>query len=300
MIELRHLAYFRAVAEHGSIAKAAAALHMTQPTLSRQIAQLEREVGHRLLRRTSRGTSLTGAGEGLAEHVATIFVQVDRIPDVLASHEQAQRLVHLGIPPGIPELWFEGFRGALAAAAPHLRLRPHEATSEEQRQLLRRGLIDVGLLHLDPPELHAALVLAHSFGCAVRHPSKVAAGSSVTLEDLDGLRVMAHSSHESPGQEARLRAAAEIQGLHIVWLFRQFSEHAALIAETSDADVVLLGEPSARKYFPSWPWLPLNPSDSVNATVHTWAAWADQDLPHLEQILDAMRGASGGRLPDAV
>lgn len=62
-MELRVLKYFTVVAAEGSITKAAERLFITQPTLSRQIAELEEEVGSPLLVRTNRSVSLTAAGE---------------------------------------------------------------------------------------------------------------------------------------------------------------------------------------------------------------------------------------------
>ncbi|MEU6252285.1 LysR family transcriptional regulator [Streptomyces sp. NPDC047043] len=62
-LDLRLVRYFTAVAEHRHFGRAAEALHITQPSLSRQIARLEHQVGARLLDRTSRGTRLTEAGE---------------------------------------------------------------------------------------------------------------------------------------------------------------------------------------------------------------------------------------------
>jgi len=62
-LDLRLVRYFTAVAEHRHFGRAAEALHITQPSLSRQIAGLEQQVGARLLDRTPRGTRLTGAGE---------------------------------------------------------------------------------------------------------------------------------------------------------------------------------------------------------------------------------------------
>ncbi|MEV0070877.1 MULTISPECIES: LysR family transcriptional regulator [unclassified Amycolatopsis] len=288
MVELRHLEYFRTVAELGSIAKAATALHMTQPTLSRQIAQLERNLGYRLFQRSARGAALTPAGEGLRAHVGAIFVQVDRIPEVLEAAERAERLVRLGIPPGLPHRWFEMFRGALAEAAPSVKLSLHEATTDEQRQLVLGGLVDIGLLHVDPPELHSSLVVLQRFGCAVRDSSRFEGRRTMTLRDLEGMRVLAHSAQDNPGEEVRLRASVEAEDVKITWLFRRFSEHSSLIAETAGADAVLVGETSARRHFPGWRWIPLDPADEVNALVRTWAVWVDLDRPGVRECLDAM------------
>ncbi len=67
-MELRHLRYLLAVADHGNFTRAAEALHVSQPTLSQQIKQLEREVGVPLLDRSGRTVRLTDAGEAYALH----------------------------------------------------------------------------------------------------------------------------------------------------------------------------------------------------------------------------------------
>ncbi|CAM3027059.1 transcriptional regulator CynR [Prescottella defluvii] len=68
VLELRHLRYLLAVAEHGNFTRAAEDLHISQPTLSQQIKQLERTVGVQLLDRTGRAVRLTDAGAVYAEH----------------------------------------------------------------------------------------------------------------------------------------------------------------------------------------------------------------------------------------
>src|ERR1700685_3018406 len=73
-MELRHLRYFVAVAEAGSLTVAAARiLHTSQPSLSRQIRDLEDEVGARLLTRRARGTELTPAGRAFLEHARSVL-----------------------------------------------------------------------------------------------------------------------------------------------------------------------------------------------------------------------------------
>src|ERR1700737_1385059 len=77
-MELRHLRYFIAVAETGSLTEAAERrLHTSQPSLSRQIRDLEHQVGVDLLSRSVRGVELTDAGKAFLDHARLALMQVD-------------------------------------------------------------------------------------------------------------------------------------------------------------------------------------------------------------------------------
>ena len=88
-MELRHLRYFVAVAEAGSLTVAAEQrLHTSQPSLSRQIRDLESELGAQLLTRRARGIELTPAGRTFFDHARLVLSQVD------AASEAARRVAH--------------------------------------------------------------------------------------------------------------------------------------------------------------------------------------------------------------
>jgi LysR family transcriptional regulator, hca operon transcriptional activator len=87
-MELRHLRYFVAVADAGSLRVAAQKLNTSQPSLGRQIRDLEDEVGAQLLTRSARGIELTPAGRAFLEHARTVLSQVE------AATEAARRVAH--------------------------------------------------------------------------------------------------------------------------------------------------------------------------------------------------------------
>ena len=76
-MELRHLRYFVAVADAGSLTVAAQRLHTAQPSLSRQIRDLEDEAGAQLLTRGARGIELTPAGRAFLDHARVLLSQVE-------------------------------------------------------------------------------------------------------------------------------------------------------------------------------------------------------------------------------
>src|SRR3989442_7009170 len=88
-MELRHLRYFVAVAEEGSLTLAAERrLHTSQPSLSRQIRDLEHEVGAQLMTRSARGIELTEAGRVFLDHARLALAQVEAARE--AAHRAAQ------------------------------------------------------------------------------------------------------------------------------------------------------------------------------------------------------------------
>jgi LysR family hca operon transcriptional activator len=88
-MELRHLRYFVAVAETESLTLAAKSkLHTSQPSLSRQLRDLEEEIGAQLMTRTARGVELTPAGRAFLDHARGVLLQAD------AAAEAARRAVH--------------------------------------------------------------------------------------------------------------------------------------------------------------------------------------------------------------
>ena len=75
-MELRHLHYFLSIAETSSFTRAAASLHVTQPTLSHQIRQLEREIGKPLFDRMGRGVRLTEPGKVLQDYARRAIKEI--------------------------------------------------------------------------------------------------------------------------------------------------------------------------------------------------------------------------------
>lgn len=151
-MDLRHLRYFIAVAEEQNIGRAATRLHMSQPPLTRQIQQLEEELGVQLFVRTPRGMELTPAGELLLEEARNIRAVVEQATERTQRAGQG-RLGRLDI--GIfgsaildliPNLLRE-FR----AAYPDVRLVLHSMNKGEQIEALRQRRISIGFNRLLTP-----------------------------------------------------------------------------------------------------------------------------------------------------
>lgn len=293
-MELRQLSYFAKVVELRSITKSATALHLTQPSLSRQIQALEREIGEPLFVRTAFGMEPTPCGVSLHQHALTIFGQLERVPEIVRTASQGQRLVRVGVPQGLPERWGLTLLDMLSEHLPRVRVSLHEATTEEQRELLQNGLIHVGLIHMEPPELCSELLLRQPAGVVVPPGSPLECEDSVRLAQLDGLTVMAHAIGEVNLEVSRLQAASTAAYAHTQWLFRRFSEHSYLIALASGVDAALVTEASAARHFPSWRWILIEDHDihGEDLDIRTWATWREHDAPHVFDVVDLMKRAA--------
>jgi DNA-binding transcriptional LysR family regulator len=267
-VELRHLRYFLAVAEFGSLNRAAAHLLVAQPSLSRQIRALEHELGRPLLARSARGVTLTAAGSALVGHARQLLALEAATADVVAGSDRARETVSVGVPPGIPPDWMLETVRVIGVAVPDGALTLVEASTSEQVRALQKGELDVGIVHQAPPSGHIGKVLwTEPFGVALRPDHDLAVQVHHRLADLDGLRVLIHSRGQVPDQQDGLLAAATAAGVHPTWLFARFVEHARAAADAHRADAVVVGSHTARRQLHGWRWTPLR---DLPLSLTTW------------------------------
>jgi LysR family transcriptional regulator, nitrogen assimilation regulatory protein len=149
VLDVRKLRYFATVAELGSFTKAATALHIAQPALSRQVQQLEQELGVVLLLRTSRRVQLTDAGDALLRHARTIDRDFERmIEDMRARKEMPVGTVVLGIPPTLAETVAPELVVRMKRDLPTISLRIVEGLTPVLAEWVRDNKADVAVLSL--------------------------------------------------------------------------------------------------------------------------------------------------------
>ncbi len=145
-MELRHLRYFVAVGEEQNITRAAARLHVSQPPLSRQIRDLEAELGVALLERTHRAVRLTPAGWAFLEECYAVLRRVDEAVRVARGAAQGGRgALKLGYAPGPTQEFLRELLRRLRGTDPGLRIELHDLTTEEMMAGLRDGRLDAAL-----------------------------------------------------------------------------------------------------------------------------------------------------------
>lgn len=158
-MELRHLRYFEAVARHSHVTRAAAELHIAQPALSKQISQLEHELGVALFDRVGRNVRLTEAGEALLPHARAVMAQVEA-----ARAEMAERIglskgrATVGTPPTAGTQLLPPVLAAFNKRYPGIELRLHEAGVQTLLDLLETGLTDVAVVTLPVEDSNLTVV----------------------------------------------------------------------------------------------------------------------------------------------
>ncbi len=151
-MELRHLRYFMAVAETGSMTLAAdRRLHTSQPSLSRQIRDLEDQVGVELLTRGARGVELTTAGRAFMDHARLALIQVDAAVEAArrAAKPNKQRFA-LGFLTGQEMTWLPAAMHILRDELPTMDVTVSSDYAPDLAEGLARGKLDLAFLRADP------------------------------------------------------------------------------------------------------------------------------------------------------
>jgi LysR family transcriptional regulator, hca operon transcriptional activator len=187
-MELRHLRYFVAVAEAGSLTVAAARrLHTSQPSLSRQIRDLEDELGAQLLTRRARGIELTPAGRAFLDHARLVLSQVE------AAGEAARRVAHpsrprftMGFLTGHELKWMPEALRILHDELPNVDVMISSQYSPLLADGLSKGKIDAAFLRRERgvPDLAFRLLVKEPMMVVLPRDHRLAALKSIGPRDL--------------------------------------------------------------------------------------------------------------------
>lgn len=190
-MEIRVLRYFLTVMREESITKAAEVLHITQPTLSRQLAQMEEEVGVKLFHRGARRIELTNEGILLRRRAEEILQLVDKTEkELIEQEEQVEGKISIGCGEiaavqVLPKL-IKTFREKY----PQVTFDIFTATADLVKEQMDKGLLDIGLL-LEPVDMEKydfiRLDVKEKWVVLMRPDSPLAEKEFVTAKDLSEL-----------------------------------------------------------------------------------------------------------------
>lgn len=194
MMEIRVLRYFLEIARTGNMSRAAETLHVTQPTLSRQMKEMEQELGKRLFRRNSAGLSLTDEGMLLRKRAEDILDMVDKTEEEFkALDDIAGGEVHIGCAESHQIKYLARTIKAFKAKYPLFRYHLTSGNTEQVAERLDRGLIDLAVI-VEPPNLskynYLEIPEANTWGLVMKKEDVLAQKESIRFEDLTGLELI--------------------------------------------------------------------------------------------------------------
>ncbi len=194
-MEFRVLRYFLTVAREGSITAAANSLHLTQPTLSRQLQDLEKELGQKLLVRGKYKVSLTPEGMMLRKRAEEIVDMVEKTEaDFRAIKDIVGGDIYIGCGETDSMRHIAHVMKELQNQYPEIKFHIYSGNAEDVTEKLDRGLLDFGIL-IQPIDLskydNITLPDKDVWGVIARKDSPIAKKQAVTLKDLTGVPLLA-------------------------------------------------------------------------------------------------------------
>lgn len=284
-LDLHTVRIVRAIAEHGSITAAAAALGYSQPALSQHLRRAERRLGVPLLLRVGRGVELTEPGRVVARHSSAVLAALAAAQDELGHlADRTTGTVRLAGFPSASSTVVPALMAALAAEYPGLKLIYTEAEPPESLALLTEGSIDIALTFSypgDPADPHDGLtgvetaeLFADPLQLVLPAGHRLAGKQAVDLADFEDESWIAGC----PLCRGHLLAACSSQGF------------GPRIAHATDNSVAVLGLVAAGVGIALQPRLALEPLEAPEGTIVL-------DLPDNDRRVRAMHLRGSAAVP---
>ena len=213
-MELRHLRYFVTAAEEGSISRAAARLNISQPAVSRQLRDLEEELGVKLFTRESQGLSVTEDGETALTHARDLLRRANAMTATFKGRRaKPRKTLHVGyIPTALPGFLADGMR-RFNAEHPKICVQIREMSPRAQESALDKGEIDLALLGTACPEvkrrIDTANILKATLCIVLPEHHLLALRKSIDPSELEGEAFVSLHERNFPG---RPQLIAELGG----------------------------------------------------------------------------------------
>lgn len=293
-MELRHLRYFVCVAEEKNIGRAALRLHISQPPLTRQIQQLEGQLGVQLFRRTNRGVELTDAGRVLYEDARKILGMAERAAE--RSSKAAQGLLGRvdvavfgsGIFGAIPRL-LRQFRKAY----PEVSIFLHNMVKDEQIDALRHQRITLAFNRLMRPVdgLVSETLLTEALYVAMPSDSALSGRTAVKLEELQEVPMVLYPTGARPSFIDRVHEMCRDSGFAPV-VAQEVGDavHAVALVATGYG-VTLVPHSALSMALPGIIYRPLFHASQPRVDL-CCIYRQDDDSPILAALLSTLRGAA--------
>ena len=183
-MELRHLRYFAAVAEERHFGRAAVRLGIAQPPLSKQLQDLETELGYPLFDRSRRPVELTAAGHTLLAHARTLFESLEvAVRETRRAGAGHSGRLNIGYPQSLAYSGLTGILRAFRERSPEVAIEVRELAPADQVDALKRGDLDVGFVRapLHEPQLASETIRSEKLVLALPADHRLAVRERISL-----------------------------------------------------------------------------------------------------------------------
>lgn len=265
-MELRVLKYFLMVAREENITKAADYLHVTQPTLSRQIADLEYELGTKLFERKSHKIQLTQEGF-LLKRYAQEMVDLEEKTKSQFSNEQQNisGVISFGCGELLSMSYLASIMTAFQKENPEIKYDIYSGNADNTKELIQRGLLDFGLL-LEPVDIaqyqFIKIPIEEKWGLFVKSDSPLAKKKTIKPSDLENVPLFM-PKRESIKNELLNWLGSYSEKIKIVGTHTLFYNTAMLIKQGAGASISLQLDRS----YDGITCVPLSPAIKLNSVL---------------------------------
>ena len=207
-LKMRHLRTLVTIAEHGSLVRAAKALSITQPAVTKTLAELEEIVGHQLFERSSKGVTLTPAGRILVRHTGSGLRAInDGLSSISSSEEDEAPTLVIGALPNVGATVLAPALVRFATLWPRARVTLRTGSNAQLIAALKQGVLDMVIGRLAEPSEMQGLSFEHLYTepllFVVRPGHKLASLKKIAAEMLHSYRLV------MPDAGTRIREAAD-------------------------------------------------------------------------------------------
>jgi DNA-binding transcriptional LysR family regulator len=296
-VELRHVRYFLAVAEYLNFSKAAQELHIAQPPLSRQIRQLEEDLGVALFVRNKRRVQLTKAGRVFLDEARKLVVQAGHATEAARHAQKGESgLVRIGIASGLG--------GDVSRVVeyhskhyPAINIEYRDVFSGSQSALLHKREIDIGFLRppIDQVNLNCELLFEEPFLVVLPPNHRLAKRKSLRLKEIADEPLIIFDRSFSSGQYDKILGLYSRQGLtpHFAVTHVEAHEEAGAVMVASGRAIYIgVGALTTRSVHGIQ--LCSVRLNEAEARIEVYMAWRrDEDSPAVFSFLNSTRRILG-------
>lgn len=235
MIDLRQLRYFLSIVEHGSLTRAAEALHVAQPALSLHLKRLEAEFGCKLVHRTTRGVIPTESGQRLAQRAQTLLEKMTNLADEVRGIEAVPAgPAVIGIPTSLGTILTVPLVKLVRERFPHIRLKVVEALSGHMQEWVLSGEVDLAVVFgAEPSPGLTAQFLARESLCLVgpRECELMRDQTKIEMDQVLDLPLIMPSRPHGVREEVERAAAIRRRPPNVIVELDALDQIKALVAE---------------------------------------------------------------------